>query len=426
MHKPTLLTIFLLLLLGISVASAQQYTLKGSSETWIITGEYNRELIRIDSKGRIQFKIWEFQNLTRSGFTCVLPLGVDEALIGTENDYAWYYNEGSIEKIATANGLCESHIQAISLSRNGKRIYIETDRNGYASKAGTYRHFACYTASDTNNGGADEALPRFRKRNILAFVTQPVRNLSREWLPYVADAVPEANSHRKLRREHALLIRSRIEPGDIILERKDGLLTNSVIPKFWTHSAIYIGSLQQLNAYFADLPLLNGASPAQYIKKHYPEAFRKMLRTRSPIIESVTKTGVSINPLKNVLEVDHFALLRTNLQPEDKFLALLKALEYYQLPYDFSFDLGEPDALSCSSLVYRSFVANCIKNGIEIPISTLMGSPMVYPGDFARKFDADNNVENRELNLILFFDSTPTSGITELRTAEEFRVSWKR
>lgn len=407
-------------------ALAQKSSLPDVKEHWMIAGDDSTRLLRIDSARMITDKTPEILNFTRSKFTCVLPLSENKALIGTQGDYLWLYNNGHMEKLDRSNGIYDSCILSVSYSRNKRKIYVETDKNGFTSTNPSYRNFACFTSVYNENPVQDSILKKFRRGNWVRVLTNPIRNLSQELLPYFADKATENNNNRKLKQEDVYAIAGNIEPCDVILERKDGLTTNKFIPEFWTHSALYLGNLKQINAYFGGMPLLNGLTPGQYIHKHYPAVFRKLLLTKNPIIESVTKTGVTISPVRVVLEVDYFALLRTNLSKEDKFLSLLKAFEFYRLPYDFKFDLSETEAVVCSGLLYKSLIPSQVKDGISIPLNSLLGSPMVYPGDFARKFDAEFDSPNKELQLILFFDRGDGKEKANRNTDEEFRATWKR
>lgn len=405
---------------------SQKYSLPDVKEYWVIAGDDSSRILRIDSARMITDMTSEIVQYTKSKFTCILTLGENKALIGTRSDYLSLYSSGKLEKLGKANGICDSSIVSISYSRSRRKIYVETDKNGFTSTTPACRDFVCFTSVYDENPVQDSIFKKFRQRNIIRVVTDPVRKLSQAFLPYFADKATEDNSNRKLKKNDVFAIKSNFEPCDVILERKDGLPTNKFIPEFWTHSAIYIGNLKQINEFFEGLPLLNGLNPGQYIHKHYPAVFRKLLVTKDPIIESVTKTGVTISPVKTVLEVDYFALLRTNLSKEDKFLSLLKAFEYYKLPYDFEFDLTETEAVFCSALVYKSLIPSSVKDGISIPLSTLLGVPIVYPGDFARKFDTEFESADKELQLIYFFDSDGDQDKANKRTAEEFRKTWKR
>jgi hypothetical protein len=404
---------------------SQKTGLSDFNEYWLISKD-SLSIFRIDSSLQMTNLTNEIEAFTHSKFTCVLPLGRNKALIGTFDNYLWYYNNSKLEKFDGTQGITDKSIVSIAYFKKGRKIYIESDKNGFVSLNPTYKHFARFTHTYDENPVQDSIFRKFKHKNITRSLSHPLRNLMKNILPFIAQKEKEDRTGRKLSRRQINIIKSNLEPCDIILERKNGLITNKIIPKFWTHSAIYVGSLKTINFYFNGMDLLNGLSPARYIHKHYPKVYRKLQRMENPIIESVTKTGVSISPVRNVTDVDYFALLRTNLSKEDKFLTLLKAFEYYKQPYDFGFDLTDKDAVICSGLIYKSFIQSEVKQGITIPYDTLLGCPMMYPGDLVRKFDTEFDSGSSELQLILFFDSYPDLPRSYLKSAHKFRNSWKR
>jgi len=396
------------------------------TENWKLAKEDSLNVYLIDSSSSTNLKTLEITKFCTSKITCLLSLGNNKILFGTTSDFVWFYQNGKLDKLDQSFGISDSNIVSISMNRKRKKIFVETDKNGFVSINPAYKRFARFTRTYDENPVQDSIFRDFNRRHLSRFFWHPLRSLSRNVMPYIAEKESDEDSCRKLTRADRDTINAKLEPGDIILERKNGLLTNAFISGFWTHSAIYIGNLKQINAYFEGMPLLNGLSPAKYIRKHYPAVYRKLLRVNKPIIESVTKGGVIISPLRKVTKVDYFALIRTKLDKEDKFLSLLKAFEFYKLPYDFGFDLSDEDAVFCSGLIYKSFGPSQIKNGLNFQIKTLLGSPMMNPGDLAIKFDNEYDTQNSELQLILFIDSNQESPGTTLKSANEFRKTWIR
>ena len=63
------------------------------------------------------------------------------------------------------------------------------------------------------------------------------------------------------------LARTQLQPGDIILERRNWYLSNAFLPGFWPHCALYVGTPKELEAigikYSAGCRGARGASTAR-------------------------------------------------------------------------------------------------------------------------------------------------------------------
>jgi len=228
-------------------------------------------------------------------------------------------------------------------------------------------------------------------------------------------------SHRQFRN-----IRKQMQPCDILFKRVNWQWSNNIIPGFWTHSAIYVGGLHQLNLYFKGIPMLKGKKPSSYIRKHFPRIYRRLLSVSHPIIEAIPNSGVSINPLRHIARVDYFAAIRPELSKEDQFLSLLKSFEFYKLPYDYMMNFSNKKAMVCSQLVYEAFQPSVVKQGLNFELDTLLGDPFLYPTDIVKKFDEEYGTENEEIDFVIFYNAKESTKKAELGTISEFRKTWKK
>jgi hypothetical protein len=140
-------------------------------------------------------------------------------------------------------------------------------------------------------------------------------------------------------------MRAQLEPGDIILERRNWFLSNAFLPGFWPHAALYVGTED-------DLKGLGIATK--------PDVVNRLEEYRSPahdgeskvVIESISE-GVSFSSLSEATRADYIAVLRPRLSKEEKAKAIWKAFSHQGKPYDFEFDFDTQDKLVCTELVYR-------------------------------------------------------------------------
>lgn len=214
-------------------------------------------------------------------------------------------------------------------------------------------------------------------------------------------------------------IKKTLIPGDILFRRNDGQLTNIAIPGFWTHSGIYIGGRDEINEYFKNVKMLGGQKPTEYISQHFPQVNHRIFLRKNMIIEAVGD-GVTINPLEHFAEADYFAAFRPVINREAVFNALLRAFNYYKTPYDFLFDFRSDDALVCSELVYKSFMADSGKTGINFQIHTLNDKPFLSPNDMARQVINQGNGISSSFVFVTLYSGNNQTGIATKQSEAVF------
>ena len=156
-------------------------------------------------------------------------------------------------------------------------------------------------------------------------------------------------------------LRPMLRPGDIIVERRNWYLSNAFLPGYWPHSALYVGTAEQLKAEGLDNDLR--------ILRHM-EAFTKTDASghRYAIIEAISEGVVFTTVEHSIGEADSVAVLRPNLTPLQKREVIARAFEHVGKPYDFDFDFFSADKLVCTEVVYRAF------NGmIDFPLTDILG-----------------------------------------------------
>lgn len=330
--------------------------------------------------------------------------------------------------------------QYLNVTEAGRYAALETVSRVFgAAHAPELKQWAAEDAKVILDAGQDTG-PLMTFKNGLAIVK---RVGHRAWFP-VQKGVAEWMGHTKVWRPHQYLIRpeqidalsSRLQPGDILLERREWYLTNVGIPGFWTHAALYIGSTEQRMA-FSRRPEVRqwlhrkGAETIdELIRQRYPQAHANMQAPyrdgRLPQVIEAISPGVSLTSLHYSATCDSLAVLRPRLPEVDRAAAVVRAMRYQGRPYDYSFDFHSDQSLVCTELVFKSYLPGENKQGLNLPLETVMGQTLTPANAFARQFDETFGSENQQLDLVLFLDGQEKEKHAAEADVAAFRTSWQR
>ena len=238
-----------------------------------------------------------------------------------------------------------------------------------------------------------------------------VRTVSREYFVSPADLEAE---------EHALF------PGDIMLTRREWHLTNLGIPGYWTHAALHVGTIEQIDRYFADLPALEGRTPTDVIRDRFPLVHAALSReddtgARPAVIEAM-RPGVIVQSLQASGAADSIAVLRPKISKPDRWRAVVAALPHYGKPYNYEFDFRTDSALVCSQLIYKAYETI---GGVRLEPKMSSGRLLLSPNEIAVKYDRELGAADAELEFVLFLDGLAVGNVVK-RGSDEFRASWSR
>lgn len=186
-----------------------------------------------------------------------------------------------------------------------------------------------------------------------------------------------------------------LQPGDVLLCRAEGKLSAAMLPGFWSHVAIYLGSRGELEA-------LN-----VHAHRHAAKRWEEIPQQAAPlgcVIEGVAPR-VRICPLETSLQADHVVVLRPNVSDEDLAAALGEAFGHLGKPYDFEFDFNVSSRIVCTELVYRCYHK---RGSIQFPLVkrlgrfTLSGDDIVHLAlDELAKAGGSGSAPLRPIGLIL-------------------------
>lgn len=215
-----------------------------------------------------------------------------------------------------------------------------------------------------------------------------------------------------VRPEQRVAMKKLLQPGDIIFERREWILSDVGLPGFWAHAAMFIGTPQDRRKMFGD-------------------AFEDSLRTKFAfqygkhlehlgVIEAIGP-GVVFNTFEHSADADFIAVVRPRLTNEQKATAITRAFGYAGRPYDFDFDFLTDNALVCTELVYKAY-----EGMLHLPVEEVAGRHVTPANGYVRYFDEQYDAPTRELDFVTFYDGHEHMHHAVAADVKTFRESWKR
>lgn len=213
-------------------------------------------------------------------------------------------------------------------------------------------------------------------------------------------------------------MRGMLQPGDILLERRNWFMSNAFLPGFWPHGALYVGDVRGLER----LGLVRRDDRGHVISdvpsiRDHLEEYLKAAEDGMPhtIIESVSE-GVIFNSLTESMSADYVAVLRPHkLNDAQKADAIARAFSHVGKPYDFEFDFFSADKLVCTELVYRAY-----DRLLHFDLVPIMGRSTLPALEIAKKFAAERTRDDRELDFVLFLDAVPATSNARFANEDDF------
>jgi len=219
-----------------------------------------------------------------------------------------------------------------------------------------------------------------------------------------------------------------LQPGDIILERRNWYLSNGFLPGFWSHMALYVGAPEDLEG--------RGLLTHPLVQRHL-EQYRQPDRNghERRVIEAVA-SGVIFSSLEEMGSADHLAVLRPRVSEARKNAAIVRAFSHYGKPYDFDFDFFSTDKLVCTELIYRAYDETLEGERVGLPLVRILGRDTLPPDEVVRMFGREHALDRqgevvgrpprRQLEFVLFLDGDLWSGQARSAGVEDFIRSAER
>ncbi len=179
----------------------------------------------------------------------------------------------------------------------------------------------------------------------------------------VGDARLRAPRQGRALVSHAQLVelRGKLQPGDILIERRNWYLSNAFLPGYWPHAALYVGTADELRALGLDRD---------------PRVARKLAAFAAPdshghppaVIEAMSEGVVFTSLEYSAGHADGVAVLRPRVDEAARREIIARAFDHAGKPYDFDFDFFSADKLVCTELVYRALAGH-----VDLPLVEILG-----------------------------------------------------
>ncbi|MCC2631251.1 MAG: protein tyrosine phosphatase [Candidatus Paceibacter sp.] len=264
------------------------------------------------------------------------------------------------------------------------------------------------------------------------------KGLSDMWFPVqknVANMMGESylssRNDKFITLEQISELKKHLEPGDILVERRNWYASNVGIPGFWVHGALYTGTLEDMNTYFADLfPMGSYQNFEELLEHEHPKLLKKFKSLDKnnfsySVIEGKSP-GIILLALEESAHADYMGAMRPRLDKKDKLEAILRAFGNFGKPYDYNFDFETRDELVCSELIYDAYQSIGAKKGLNFELRMTSGRKIVSPTDMVRKYSEERSNPDRELDFVYFIDGNEELKKAIVKDEEAFAQSWSR
>jgi hypothetical protein len=179
-----------------------------------------------------------------------------------------------------------------------------------------------------------------------------------------------------------------LQPGDVLVVRKEFAASNYFLPGYWPHAALYLGTADDLRELgLADdehvrrrLDQIASATPfTAVLQANEDDAWSG--EGQHPCVLEAMKDGVRIRSVNSALNSDSIVLIRPRLERSQIARAISHALMHEGKPYDFDFDFCYSHRLVCTEVVYRAYEGVA---GVQFDLRRHVGRFALAAGDLLR------------------------------------------
>ncbi len=229
-----------------------------------------------------------------------------------------------------------------------------------------------------------------------------------------------------------------LQPGDIMLRRREWFLTSFSVPGYWTHSIFFIGTPVRRAEMFDDSEtrlwvVSQGEESGNFeklLQKTYPEQYAMSLELSDDgcpkKVMEVLAPGVIFSSLEGSLTCDGLSAVRPRLSRREKAKAIFNSFNYLGRGYDFNFDFRTDSSMVCTEVILKSYEPTKDYPGLKFEMKEIAGRMFISPNDIVQIYDEQKGTPEQQLDFVLFYDGIERLGKAIASSEPAFRESWKR
>jgi len=191
-------------------------------------------------------------------------------------------------------------------------------------------------------------------------------------------------------------LRTRLEPGDILIERRNWYLSNAFLPGYWPHAALYVGRVEEIRALGLESDLRIQGSLGAFGR---PDRHDHALA----VIEAVSEGVIFTSLEHSVGEADGVVVLRPRVDAAARREIIARAFALVGTPYDFDFDFFSGDKLVCTEVIHRA-----TDGYVHFPLRDIYGRRTLPAMDIVRH--ALTDAGKSELAFVAMLDGDERRG----------------
>ena len=153
-------------------------------------------------------------------------------------------------------------------------------------------------------------------------------------------------------------VKSTLKAGDLLLEKTPFRLTDKLIPGYYGHIAVYIGTQEQLEEL--------GIWDDPIVVAHKDEIIG------GKVIAEALRDGVQLNSVEHFLNIDDLVVMYDTVETlQEKRDRIILTLKQLGKEYDYEYDVEDNTKIICSELVYVTYLSVEWETEVVIGVETI-------------------------------------------------------